>query len=204
MKQPLIVGLTGGIASGKTACSHWFAKQGIPIVDADVVARKVVSIGEPALLALQNLFGDDIIQSDGNLHRARLRQIVFSSIKAKAQVETILHPAIAEASQNALSALSDEPIIMRVVPLLFEKSIHDQCDVVVSVDIPEELQINRGAERDRVTQKDIANIIQSQVPRYIRLARSHYIIDNSLSLLETYRQCDVILHYLRRFLFAVP
>ena len=178
----LIIGLTGGIGSGKTAAANLFADLGVPVIDTDIIARELVMPGSPAHAQIVAAFGQTILQADGNLDRQKLRQIVFSSSEQREQLEAILHPLIREQVQQEISALA-EPYCIVVIPLLIEKHQHYAfIDRVLVIDLPEELQIQRSCGRDNTSVEEIRKIINTQCDRDTRLAAADDIIENSGSL----------------------
>lgn len=186
----MIIGLTGGIASGKTFCSDFFQAKGVPLVDADVIAREIVQKGEPLLEQLKALFGKEVLLSDGQLNRAWLRRQIFADECLKKQVNDLMHPLIRERAQQQLAvAESQAAWVMYSVPLLFENSLEAVCHAVIVVDILPDLQISRGAMRDGVTEADIRRIMTAQLSREQRLSRANFVIDNSGLQAQTRLQC---------------
>ena len=171
------VGLTGGIASGKSTAAKFFGALGVPIIDTDQVARDVVEPGQPPLERLVERFGPSILTPDGHLDRPALRNIVFSDPKARADLEALTHPAIGAAVQ-ALSAIAGGPYQVLVIPLLVEKSLGSQVDRVVVVDCEEELQIKRLQARDGSTLEQARAILNAQASRTARLKAAHDVIKN--------------------------
>ncbi|MFT6164536.1 MAG: dephospho-CoA kinase [Zhongshania aliphaticivorans] len=178
-----IVGLTGGIGSGKTAASNRFAKLGIGIVDADVIAREVVEPGSPALQKIAAHFGDSHLLSDGQLNRAALRQTIFADPAAKQWLESLLHPLIASETQRQLLNVNSAYALF-VSPLLVESQQKAMCDRLVVVDVPESVQLSRTMLRDNNEQAQVERIIASQIGREARLAAASDVIDNTLGLLQ--------------------
>lgn len=186
----MIVGLTGGIASGKTFCSDFFQAKGVPLVDADVIAREIVQKGEPLLEQLKALLGKEVLLSDGQLNRAWLRRQIFADECLKKQVNDLMHPLIRERAQQQLAvAESQAAWVMYSVPLLFENALEMICHAVIVVDILPDLQISRGAMRDGVTEADIRRIMTAQLSREQRLSRANFVIDNSGLQVQTRLQC---------------
>ena len=144
-----VVGLTGGIGSGKTAASDWFAAQGIVVVDADLVSRQVVEPGRPALARIREHFGDTVLQADGSLDRAALRNIVFAAPDERRWLEQLLHPLIAQEIVRQLAA-AGSPYALLVSPLLFETGQKAFVKRTLLVDVPAEVQRARTAARDGV------------------------------------------------------
>jgi len=179
----LIVALTGGIASGKTAVSDRFAALGVPIIDTDVIAHQVVAIGQPALQEIRKAFGDEVLLADGSLDRKALRQIVFSDPVARKKLEAITHPAIRTQVLASIAAVS-APYCLVVIPLFTETSAYDWVDRVLVVDTTEETQIERVMQRDGVSRKQAEAALAAQTSRQARLALADDVIENNGSLAE--------------------
>ena len=145
--MPYIVALTGGIGSGKTTVANEFAKLGVPLVDADVIARQVVEPNSPALESITRHFGKDVILPNGALNRQRLREIVFSKPDEKKWLNSLLHPLIQQETQKQFQQIN-YPYVLWVVPLLIENNIHHLADRVLVVDVTVEEQIQRTLKRD--------------------------------------------------------
>ncbi|QXW26212.1 dephospho-CoA kinase [Acinetobacter johnsonii] len=159
-----VVGLTGGIGSGKSAASAWFESQCIVVVDADVVAREVVQKGQPALKDIHQAFGDWVLQADGELNRRALREHIFKAPEARKVLEQITHPAIRSSIIQRL-AQADSPYAILVSPLLFETNQHELTQRTLLIDASEELQILRASQRDGQNEEQIKKIIAAQMPR---------------------------------------
>ena len=179
----MIIGLTGGIGSGKTAVSDLFKELGITIVDADLASRVVVQKGREELNKISEHFGRDILNSNGELDRAQLRDIIFNSEEEKLWLESLLHPAIASQIQMELDS-SNSLYTVLVSPLLLETDQRNFCKKVIVVDVPEEIQIQRTAKRDNVSKEQIKSIISSQIDRISRLEQADEVIVNDGSLQE--------------------
>ena len=172
-----IVGLTGGIASGKSTVADRFARHDIPVIDADALARAVVEPGQPTLDRLIQTFGQDILDPDGRLNRERLRQRVFADPTQRRQLDRIMHPAIGLAMQQALRE-AQGPYVILMVPLLVETGQHQLVNRVLVVDVPESVQIARLMTRDGGDAEQAAAILAAQTSRARRLAAAHDIINN--------------------------
>ena len=159
-----ILGLTGGIGSGKSAASNWFETQGITVVDADIVAREVVAKGQSALQQIHVAFGDWVLSDNGELNRRALREHIFKYPEARKMLESITHPAIRESIIQQLQAATS-PYVILVSPLLFETNQHELTDHTLLIDASIDLQIQRAAMRDHQSIEQIEQIIQSQMPR---------------------------------------
>jgi len=174
----LKVGLTGGIGCGKTTVANLFISLGIPVLDADVISHQLVAVGQPALLKIADHFGDGILNSDGALNRAQLREIVFANPAQKKQLEAILHPLVYQELQSQMTQLHT-PYCLVSVPLLFETNMQHLVDRVLVVDCPVSIQIERVRIRDNISLERVQSILDSQVSRETRLANANEVIDNS-------------------------
>lgn len=178
-----IVGLTGGIGSGKSTIANLFAELGVPLVDADVVARDVVVKGSPLLAQIAAHFGDQVLDAEGHLDRARLREIVFSQEHEKQWLNSLLYPAIRQAMQQQLVAQT-APYTLFVVPLLIENKLTALCDRVLVVDVLPQTQLLRAAKRDHNQQEQIERIMAAQVSREERLKWADDVIENDADLTQ--------------------
>lgn len=196
-----IVGLTGGIGSGKSTVVRIFGDLGVHWVDADDVAREVVEPGTAGLAAIAEHFGRDILQADGALDRAALRQRVFENPEERNWLERLLHPVIREELVRQLQspeAPYSQPYVLLVSPLLLETDQHELVDRVVVVDVPEHIQIERTMARDDNSRVQVERIMAAQMARDERRSRADAVIDNNRPLQDVERQvCE--LH--NRFLF---
>lgn len=172
-----IIGLTGGIGSGKTAVSDRFADLGISIIDADIASRTVVEPGKPALAKIQQQFGEQILLSDGSLDRAALRQEIFAKPESKQWLEKLLHPLIGEEIFNGLIN-APGPYAILVSPLLVEAGQDVLCQRICVVDVPEALQLERTMARDDNDAEQVKAIMASQASRQQRLEKASDIIEN--------------------------
>ena len=177
----MIIGLTGGIGSGKTAVSDSFEALGIDVVDADLASRVVVQKGKPCLLKIAQHFGEDILTKEAELDRAKLREVIFKSEEEKNWLESLLHPAIANQIQDELNA-SKSPYTILVSPLLLETNQKDFCSKVLAVDVPVETQVERTLKRDGVSKEQVQAIINSQISRNDRLNLADEVIVNDGTL----------------------
>lgn len=177
----MIVGVTGGIASGKSTVARAFAALGVPWVDADDVAREVVEPGEPALAEIAGRYGERVLQPDGGLNRRALREIVFADESERRWLESVTHPRIRQRIVAHLERLQAEgaPYVLLVSPLLFESGQSELADRCLVIDVPESLQIARTAARDDVDDAQARAIVAAQMPRSERLARADDVIDNT-------------------------
>ncbi|HHH0060495.1 TPA: dephospho-CoA kinase [Yersinia enterocolitica] len=173
-----IVALTGGIGSGKSTVANAFANLGVPLVDADIIARQVVEPGMPALMEIASRYGETILHTDGTLNRAALRKKIFSEPQEKAWLNSLLHPLIQQETQSQLANI-DEPYVLWVVPLLVENGLHHRANRVLVVDVAPEIQLARTMARDSITHQQAEDILASQVSRQQRLTCADDIIDNS-------------------------
>ena len=191
-----VVGLTGGIGSGKTAASDWFKSQGVVIVDADIVAREVVATGTPALRAIGDHFGAAVIQQDNTLDRAALRAIVFDKPEERRWLEQLLHPLIAQEIARQL-AVAASPYAMLVSPLLFETAQKAFVRRALLIDVPETIQLARTATRDGVPEAQVRAIMAAQMSREDRRAKADDIVVNDATLAALHTQLQPLHeHYL--------
>ncbi len=184
---PLRIGLTGGIASGKSTVADLFADLGAAVIDTDVIAREVVEPGQPALDEIRDAFGDTVIGSDGRLDRPAMRKIVFADADARERLEGILHPRIrAEAIRQAEAAGGAYQLL--VVPLLVESPLRNQVDRILVVDCSEDTQIERVLARDAETEEQARRILAAQASREARLAIADDVVRNDADLDYTQSQ----------------
>lgn len=180
-----VIALTGGIASGKTAVSDAFVELGVGVVDTDVIARQVVLPGSAGLVAIADNFGDPIIQSDGQLNRHALREIIFTDISKRKLLESILHPLIRAESIRQLQQVTT-PLAMLVIPLLAEGkdtgNAYEWVDRILVVDVDEAIQIKRLMARDQISASQAQAILDSQATRLERLALADDVIVNDRDL----------------------
>jgi len=192
----LIVGLTGGIASGKSLVGAMFVKLGASLIDTDVVAREVVAHGEPGLAAVSAEFGPGVLLPSGELNRPALRSLAFADDAKRRQLEAILHPLIRSRTRAKLADL-EAPYALVAVPLLVETSFGELVDRVLVVDSPEAAQLERLVRRDAIPRAEAQAMVRAQVDRATRLRAAHDVIDNSGTPEATRRQVE-LLH--RRYL----
>ncbi len=173
------VGLTGGIASGKTTISNLFARRGVPVIDTDVISRGLLEPGEQAYSQVRAHFGDEVVDADGRIRRARLREIVFGDRREKAWLETMLHPLIYQRSLDTIRRHRRDDYVLVVIPLLFETNFQSLVDRILVVDCPAEVQIERLIARDAIDAGLARQMIAQQLSNDERVARAHDVIDNS-------------------------
>ena len=174
-----VIGLTGGIGSGKSAVAEEFARLGICVVDADAIAHALTAPGGAAMPLLQQAFGTEVVRADGALNREVMRARVFSDPVARERLNTLLHPLIAEEAQRELAA-ARSPYVVLMVPLLFESGrFAGLCQRVLVVDCPEQVQIERVRQRSGFAAEQVVAIMAAQLSRADRLARADDVIDNS-------------------------
>lgn len=181
-----ILGLTGGIGSGKSAASKWFENQGITVVDADIVAREIVQKGQPALQKIQHAFGSWVILDNGELDRQALRAHIFKDPDARRVLESITHPAIRQSIIQQLHAATS-PYVILVSPLLFETNQHLLTQHTLLIDASEELQIQRASQRDGQSIEQIRQIIKAQMLRHKKQELANDIVLNDGQLEHLYQ-----------------
>ncbi len=187
--RPLRIGLTGGIASGKTTVARFFAELGAPIIDTDIIAREVVVVGSPALDEIRRAFGDGVFNDDGTLDRKAMRKLVFSDTDTRRQLEGILHPRIREATLEQAAAVT-YPYMIIVIPLLVESSMKKFLDRILVVDCSEDVQLSRLVSRDADGADQARRIIAAQASREQRLAIADDVVSNDGDLDDTRRRVD--------------
>ena len=178
--RPLRVGLTGGIASGKSTVAELFAELGVPVIDTDVIAREVVAPGQPALAEISERFGEGILDAAGKLDRGAMRRLIFADEQARADLEAILHPRIG-AETRRQSEAAGGPYQLIVVPLLTGSALRDFVDRILVVDCDEERQVERLLARDAESVEQARRILASQSSREERLAIADDVINNDHS-----------------------
>ena len=188
----LIIGLTGGIGSGKSAAADRFAQaHGIHVVDADIKSRVVVEPGRPALHSIVDRFGDAVLQEDGSQNRAVLRERVFQHPDERRWLEQLLHPLIRDEIVRDLAS-ADSPYALLVSPLLVESGQYKMTRRVLVVDVPEALQIARTIARDNVPEQQVRAILKAQAQRDERLRHADDVITNDSDLATLYGQVDAL------------
>ena len=185
------VGLTGGIASGKSAVAAELAARGAIIIDADVLAREVVEPGTPALAAIIDRFGPQLL-SDGQLDRARLAQIVFADPLARRDLERIVHPAVRARAADLERAAGRAAVVVHVIPLLVETGQQEDFDLVVTVDVDHETQIKRLMARNGYTRAEAESRIAAQASREDRRIAADVVLDNTGSVAQLREQIDAL------------
>ena len=179
----LTIGLTGGLASGKSTVAERFAERGVPVIDTDVIARELVEPGQPALEKIRVAFGPDVLTAEGRLDRAWLKQRIFANPAQRLRLEAILHPLIHQDVVSRLPTLRS-PYCLIVVPLLVESAQAYPLDRVLLVDVPETLQRQRAAARDGLSPELISAMLASQASRAQRLAVADDVIVNAADLIH--------------------
>lgn len=188
-KRPLRIGLTGGIASGKSTVADLFAAKGVPVIDTDVIAREVVEPGRPALAEIAREFGPDILDEEGRLNRRRLRDVVFRDDKRRETLEAILHPRIREETE-AQAAAAGGAYQLIVVPLLVESPMQATMDRILVVDVSEDTQLERLLQRDAESEVQARRMIAAQASREDRLRIADDVLDNDGTVDATADQVD--------------
>ena len=184
----LVVGLTGGIGSGKSAAADAFGKLGATVVDTDAIAHELTGPGGAAIPEVQRLFGDALVDAAGAMDRKRMRELVFADAEKKRRLEALLHPMIRAESERRIAA-APGPYVVHVVPLLVESpGFRERYPRVLVVDCPEALQVARVRQRSGLAEEEIRRIIAAQIQRESRLAAADDVIDNSGSIAALQQQ----------------
>lgn len=183
----LVIGLTGGIGSGKTTVAHLFATNGVPIIDSDLIAREVTEPGSSALNNIVKQFGAHVLNADGTLNRQQLRYIIFKDPAQRLWLEQLLHPIIIERCLERIKRVS-APYCIVVIPLLLETGPYPFIDRILIIDTTENLQLSRVTNRDDASTEQIQAIISTQINREERLKRADDIITNNSDLANLVNQ----------------
>lgn len=190
----IIIGLTGGIGSGKTTVSKLFHELGVPVLDCDLIAHQLVAAGQPALEKIIEHFGTSVLETDGTLNRRAIREIIFKDHSERKWLQDLLHPLILSTIREQVKE-TRAPYVIVVVPLLIEVEAYDLVQRVLVVDSPEELQIQRTMLRDNCSEKHVRRIINTQATRQQRLLKADDVIVNDGNLSSLKRQVEKLHHY---------
>lgn len=189
-----IIGLTGGIATGKSTVADYLQRQHqLPVLDADVYARQAVAPGSPALAAIVHRYGPALLHPDGTLNRGQLGEIVFHQPTEKAWLEQQIHPVVRQCFQTAMADLASAPVVVQVIPLLFEANLADQVSEIWVVTCPLEHQRQRLIARNGLSLDQANARIDSQMPLTEKVSRADLVIDNAGDLPALFRQVDAAL-----------
>lgn len=188
------IALTGGIATGKTYVADRLRAAAVPIVDADVLAREVVALGTPALAAIRQRFGPDVIRRDGTMDRIRVGQIIFKDRRARQDLEAIIHPAVQKAIDKYFAALPKKiPLAVADIPLLFETGREGQFSSVIVVACPRAMQLQRVMERNQLTKEDAERRLAAQWPIEKKIDKASHVIRTDGTFDETNAQVDALI-----------
>lgn len=186
-----IIGLTGGIATGKSTVSDYLARQHqIPVLDADIYARQAVEPGSPALAAIVDRYGSDLLDQNGQLNRSRLGEIVFNQPDEKTWLEQQIHPVVRQCFQAAMADLALAPVVVQVIPLLFEANLTNQVSEIWVVTCSQDRQLQRLMDRNHLTREQAIARIQSQMPLAEKANRADVVIDNDADLPTLFCRVD--------------
>ena len=189
----MIIGLTGGIGSGKTLASDYYRDHhGFEILDNDVTAREVVAVGSPLLSVIADHFGPDVLLVSGALNRVWLRDKIFSNADDKAWLESVTHPEIRRCTLERLRQVADDDILILVSPLLFESQQDQLCDQTIAITTPLDIQIERVRQRDANTNEQVARIMNNQMDDEIRSQRATHIVYNDGTIEHLHQQLDTL------------
>ena len=190
--MPYVVGLTGGIGSGKSAAAQMFDEFGATVIDTDAIAHALTGPGGAAIAPIRAAFGADYITAAGALARARMRELVFADAAKKSVLEAILHPLIRQRSDELVQAARG-PYVILMVPLLIEsRDYRGRCQRILVVDCPEELQVERVVTRSGISAAQVRAIMATQVSRAARLAAADDVIDNSRDQAQLRREVEAL------------
>ena len=192
------IALTGGIATGKSYVANKLREAGVPMVDADVLAREVVEPGTPGLAAVRRRFGPDAVRRDGTMDRVRIAQIVFKDKRARLDLEAIVHPAVQKAVNDFFDSLPKRtPYAVADIPLLFETAREKQFDAVIVVACPREMQLQRVMERNRLSKEDAERRLAAQLPIEKKLEKATYVIRTDGTFEDSNAQIAALLDTLK-------
>lgn len=191
---PWILGLTGGIGSGKSAAAQHFSDLGVDLVDADHAARWVVEPGRPALASIVEHFGAGVLQPDGQLDRAALRKLIFEVPQERRWLEALLHPLIGEEIRNHL-ARARSPYAILVSPLLIESGQHSMTQRILVIDVPQSLQVQRTLQRDSISEQQVQAILKAQSSREERLSHADDVLVNDRDLAWLHSEVERLHHF---------
>ncbi len=197
-----LLGVTGGIASGKSTVSEMLVRLGSPLIDFDLIARQVVEPGTPGLAKIVAYFGPHVLDADGFLDRKKMSTIVFGDMEKRKKLEGFIHPLIYEAFFEQVGNIikkDPEAIIQVAVPLLIEMNLQHLFDKLLVIHVPAQVQIERLANRDGISQEEAATILKAQLPIDEKLQFADFIIDNTKDLEHTQRQIEGVWERLRKF-----
>lgn len=178
MNQPLRIGLTGGIGSGKSTACEIFRELGVPVIDADLIAHQLIKKDGAAYSVIKKLFGNEIIMENGEINRPLLRKIIFNTPSSRTKLENILHPLVFSEIEKQVSTLN-HPYCVICIPLLVETNATDKVDRILVIDADDSKQIERTIQRDKSNKSDVCKIIETQAPRNRRLDAADDIIQNN-------------------------
>ncbi|CAH0227599.1 dephospho-CoA kinase [Pseudomonas mediterranea] len=193
VEKPWILGLTGGIGSGKSAAAQHFIDLGVHVVDADHAARWVVEPGRPALAKIAEHFGPDVLQADGTLDRAALRKLIFENADERRWLEALLHPLIADEIAHHLAQARSSYAIL-VSPLLIESGQYAMTQRILVIDAPEQLQVERTLQRDQISEQQVQAILKAQSSRQDRLDHADDVVVNDRDLAWLHSEVERLHH----------
>lgn len=189
-----LIGITGGIGSGKSTVTDYLKAKGLPVLDADIVAREIVEPGSETLDTLSHYFGLGILNEDGSLNRGKLAEIAFADPANKKLLDEITHKKVIEILLERAYSLNNQPVVFLDVPLLFESGMDKYIDWVWLVDADDEIRIQRVVERDGTTKDHVVRRMSFQMPREEKIRRSHVILYNNGFKDELYKQIEALLN----------
>ncbi|MFO3787251.1 dephospho-CoA kinase [Bacillus mojavensis] len=191
----LVIGLTGGIASGKSTVANMLIDKGITVIDADIIAKQAVEKGMPAYRQIIDEFGEDILLENGDIDRRKLGAMVFTNEQKRLALNSIVHPAVREEmlKRRDESIANQETFVVLDIPLLFESKLESLIDKIIVVSVTKELQLERLIKRNQLTEEEALSRIRSQMPLEEKVSRADNVIDNSGTLEETKQQLEEIL-----------
>jgi dephospho-CoA kinase len=194
-----VIGLTGGIASGKSTIARMFEEEGIPLIDTDVIAKHVLDKDTPGYYEVLEVFGEDILHSSKDINRKKLGKIIFESQEKREILNAIVHPKVISIAQHEINRLIalDTPMVVVDVPLLYEVGFEKHVDYVVVVSTSRDLQVARLMDRDLIDEDYALTKVQAQMPLTEKEKKADFIIDNSLSILHTKKEFNRVIEAIK-------
>lgn len=191
----LVLGLTGGIATGKSTADHFFRQKKIPVIDADEIAHDLLKVDQPGYLAIKKYFGDAYFKQDGNLDRAKLGQLVFNNHHELEKLNSLTHPLISKEVERQIKNEKQKkiPLIVLDIPLLFESNAQRYCDRILVISSSEEVELKRLKKRNHLTTEEALARINSQMPLKEKEAQANYVVDNTGTINELEEKLNQVL-----------
>lgn len=195
-----VLGLTGGIATGKSTADAFFIKHKIPVIDSDQIAHHIYDQGKPAYRALISEYGNNILDNKKEINRKKLGEIVFSDEEKLQELDSLTHPLICQEINDAINSYEDEkvPIVVLDAPVLYEAHNENVCDAVLVISLPEEIQVKRLMARNNYSKEEALERIRAQMPLQEKVHKANYVIENTGTIKELEEQLDKLLNRIKK------